>query len=197
MKYGSESIEKLTDYFSSLPSIGRKTAQRLTFHILRKDLDFVEKFAQAMIELKHNVNLCSVCFNYTETDPCAICNSHKRKRNIICVVEEPTDVLAIEKTNEFFGLYHVLHGVLNPLDGVQASDLKIKELISRMSEVEEVIMALNPSIEGEATTQYIAKFLKQIDIKVTRLASGIPMGSSIEYSDDATLSKALECRITI
>lgn len=197
MKYGSESIEKLTDCFASLPSIGRKTAQRLTFHILRKDFEFAEKFAKAIIDLKQNVNLCSVCFNYTETDPCPICSSNKRKRNVICVVEEPTDVLAIEKTNEFYGLYHVLHGVLNPLDGVQAGDLKIKELISRMADIEEVIMALNPSIEGEATTQYIAKFLKTIDIKVTRLASGIPMGSSLEYSDDATLSKALECRVTI
>jgi recombination protein RecR len=197
MKYASESIEKLTDFFASMPSIGRKTAQRLTFHILRKDFEFAENFAKAMIDLKNNVKLCSICYNYTEIEPCPICSSNKRKRNIICVVEEPTDVLAIEKTNEFFGLYHVLHGVLNPLEGIQPNDIKIKELISRMIDVEEVIMALNPSIEGEATTQYIAKFLKTINVKVTRLASGIPMGSTLEYSDDATLSKALECRVLI
>ena len=183
--------------FASLPSIGRKTAQRLTFHLLRQPDDFVKSFSQALLELKSNVRLCSVCFNYTESDPCTICSSHKRDRSLICVVEEPNDVVVIEKTHDFFGLYHVLHGVMNPLDGISQDDIKIKELIARSDGVDEVILALNPTVEGELTTHYIAKILKTLDKKVTRIASGVPMGSALEFTDEATISRALISRITI
>ncbi len=195
--YSSNSIEKLVDLFASLPTIGRKTAQRLTFHLLRQSDDFNEKFSKAIIDLKKNVRLCSVCFNYTEVDPCPICSSKKRNRSIICVVEEPNDVIAIEKTNEYSGLYHVLHGVINPLEGVSQDDVKIKELIERLNDVEEIILALNPSTEGELTTFYIAKMMKPLGIKVSKIASGVPMGSAIEYSDEATITRALEGRITL
>lgn len=195
--YSSNSIEKLVDLFASLPTIGRKTAQRLTFYLLRQSDDFNEKFSKAIIDLKKNVKLCSVCYNYTEVDPCPICTSQKRNRSIICVVEEPNDVIAIEKTNEFSGLYHVLHGVINPLEGVSQDDVKIKELIERLNDVEEIILALNPSTEGELTTFYIAKMMKPLAIKVSKIASGVPMGSAIEYSDEATITRALEGRITL
>lgn len=195
--YSSNSIEKLVDLFASLPTIGRKTAQRLTFYLLRQNDDFNEKFSKAIIDLKKNVKLCSVCYNYTEVDPCPICTSQRRNRSIICVVEEPNDVIAIEKTNEFSGLYHVLHGVINPLEGVSQDDIKIKELIERLNGIEEIILALNPSTEGELTTFYIAKMMKPLSIKVSKIASGVPMGSAIEYSDEATLTRALEGRITL
>lgn len=195
--YSSQSIEKLVEMFSSLPTIGRKTAQRLTFYLLRQTDEYIDKFAQSMIELKQNVKLCSVCYNYTEIDPCPICTSAKRNKTVICVVEEPNDIVAIEKTNEFYGLYHVLHGVINPLDGTTHEDLKIKELIARLEPVSEVILALNPSTEGELTTFYIAKLLKPLGIKVTKIASGLPLGSSIEFSDEATISRALEGRILL
>ncbi len=195
MQYSSESINKVIDLFASLPSIGRKTAQRLTYHILRQPPEYVEKFANSMIEMSHHVKFCSVCLNYTEQDPCPICTSHKRQKNVICVVEDPNDVLALERTNEYFGLYHVLHGILNPLDGIGPEDIKLRELMSRLNDIEEVILALNPSVEGEVTMQYITKMIKPLDIKISRLASGLPMGGAIEYSDEATLSKALESRI--
>ncbi len=197
MQYSSDSINKVIDYFSSLPSIGRKTAQRLTYHILRQPTEYVDKFAQSMTEMMQHVKFCSVCLNYTESDPCPICQSHKRNKNIICVVEDPNDVLALERTNEYFGLYHVLHGILNPLDGIGPEDIKIRELLARLSDVDEVILAINPSVEGEVTMQYLSKMIKPLEIKVSRLASGLPMGGAIEYSDEATLSKALESRITI
>lgn len=195
--YSSNSIERLVDLFASLPTIGRKTAQRLTFYLLRQSDDFNNNFAKAINDLKKNVKLCSVCFNYTETDPCNICSSTKRDRSLICVVEEPNDVIAIEKTNEFNGLYHVLHGVINPLDGISQDDIKIKELLSRLNGTYEIILALNPSTEGELTTFYIAKMMKSLNIKVTKIASGVPMGSAIEYSDEATITRALEGRIAI
>lgn len=195
--YSSNSIERLVDLFASLPTIGKKTAQRLTFYLLRQSDDFNNNFAKAIIDLKKNVKLCSVCFNYTETDPCNICSSTKRDRSLICVVEEPNDVIAIEKTNEFNGLYHVLHGVINPLDGISQDDIKIKELLSRLNDTYEIILALNPSTEGELTTFYIAKMMKSLNIKVTKIASGVPMGSAIEYSDEATITRALEGRIAI
>lgn len=197
MQYTSEAIERMVEVFSSLPTIGRKTAQRLTFYLLREPYDFSRNFATALIELKKKVRYCSKCFNYTENDPCPICSSPKRDNNTICVVEEPNDVLAIEKTNEFFGHYHVLHGVLNPLDGVTPNDLKVKELLQRIDHTEEVILALNPSVEGEATTQYLSRLIKPLGVKVTRIASGIPIGSTLEFSDEATLSRALEGRIQI
>ena len=191
----SDSIQSAIEAFASLPSIGRKTAQRLAFHILRQPEEYAQQFADSIIQLKKNVKLCSQCFNYTDNDPCPVCSSHKRDRSVICVVEEPNDVFAIEKTNEYFGYYHVLHGVLNPLEGITADDLKIRELVARVNGTQEVILAINPSVEGEVTTQYIAKILKPFDVKISRIASGIPLGSSLEFSDDATLSRAMEGRI--
>jgi recombination protein RecR len=197
MVYTSDSIEKVVEMFSSLPTIGRKTAQRLAFYILKQPEEFADKFASSVVELKNNVKFCSTCFNYTEEDPCPICSSYKRDRNLICVVEEPSDVMAVEKTNEYFGLYHVLHGVLNPLEGITPNELKIKELVSRAAEASEIILALNPSVEGEVTTQYIAKILRPLEIRISRIASGVPMGSALEFSDEATLSRALEGRTVL
>ncbi len=197
MIYTSQSIEKVVEYFSSLPSIGRKSAQRLTYHLLKQTPEFVENFSVALTELKKNVKYCSVCFNYTETDPCPICSSPKRDNSVICVVEDPNDVMAIEKTNGFFGKYHVLHGVLNPLEGVSFDDIRIKELIERLSGIDEIILALNPSIEGEVTSQYIAKIIKPLEITVSKIASGVPVGSSLEFSDELTLTRALEGRVLL
>ncbi len=197
MIYTSESIEKAIELFATLPTIGRKTAQRLCFHLLRQPEQFIEEFSKALVNLKKNVKFCSGCFNYTETDPCPVCQSKKRDNSVICVVEEPNDVTAIEKTGEYFGMYHVLHGVLSPLDGVGPEDLKIKELIARLNGVEEVILALNPSVEGEVTTQYLAKLIKPLDIKTTRIARGLPVGSDLEFADDATITRAIEGRIEV
>ncbi|HRE56352.1 MAG TPA: recombination mediator RecR [Candidatus Kapabacteria bacterium] len=198
MHYTSESIETVVELFTSLPSIGRKTAQRLTFYLLRQPRETVDKFSSALQDLKNNVRFCSHCFNFTEQDPCVICTSQKRDKSTICVVEDPNDVLAIEKTGEYKGLYHVLHGALNPLDGIGPNDLKIKELIARLNtDVQEIILALNPNVEGEVTTQYLAKITSQLDIKTTRIARGIPIGSDLEFADEATLSRALEGRIQL
>jgi recombination protein RecR len=197
MSISSESIEKAINYFSSLPSIGKKTAQRLVFHLLKEDEEYIEQFSNSLINLKKNVKFCSSCFNYTESDPCLICESKKRNRKTICVVEQPSDVAIIEKTNEYFGLYHVLHGILNPMEGISPEDLKVKELISRLIDIEEVILALNPTVEGEVTSQYIGKLVNSLDIKVSRIASGVPIGSSLEFTDVSTLSKAIESRISI
>jgi recombination protein RecR len=147
--------------------------------------------------LAKNIGMCSTCFTYTDTDPCPICSSHKRDRSIICVVEEPKIISAIESTNEFKGLYHVLHGLLNPLDGISPDDIRIRELIARIDGVNEIILALSPSVEGETTMQYIAKMMKPFDIKISRLASGLPIGSSLEYSDEATLTRAFENRTSL
>ncbi|MFH1052433.1 MAG: recombination mediator RecR [bacterium] len=198
MIYTSKSIEKIVELFTALPTIGRKTAQRLAFFLLKQDEKFIEQFSDALKELKKNVKFCSVCFNYTESDPCPICSSSKRDNSIICVVEEPNDVLAIEKTNEFHGFYHVLHGTLNPLEGVSAQDLKIVELISRLNNtVLEVILALNPTVEGEVTTQYLSNSIKPLGKKITRIARGVPIGSDLEYADEATLSRALQGRVEV
>lgn len=197
MIYTSDTIEQVVGCFASLPTIGRKTAQRLTYHLLKRDNEFVTNFANSLINLKCSIKYCSVCNNYTEIDPCPICSSDNRNRTQICVVEEPSDVMAIEKTNEFKGLYHVLHGLINPLDGVSPQDIKLQELIARLSGVEEIIFALNASIEGEITTQYIAKIVKPFDIKLTRLARGMPIGGELEFTDDATISRALESRISL
>lgn len=195
MLYSSQNIEKLVNILSSLPTIGKKTAQRLSYHLVKADKEFLENFANTLLELKNKVKLCKICYNYSDEEVCPICSSDKRKHNVICVVEQPTDVLAIEKTNEFNGVYHVLHGVISPLDGISANDIKIKELIQRIKDVDEVILALNPSIEGETTSQYIAKLLRPFEIKVTRIASGVPMGSSLEFTDELTLSRALHSRV--
>lgn len=193
----SDSIQKLIDHFASLPSIGKKTAQRLVFHLLKKDEMYLQDFANSIISISKNVKLCNKCFNFTDSDPCVICSSNKRKSNLICVVEQASDVLVIERTNEFFGKYHVLHGLLNPIDGITPDVLKIKELLARLTEVEEVILALNPTIEGEMTIQYLSKYIKPLNIKISRIARGVPIGSSLEFTDQATISNALESRVYI
>ncbi|MFM8840830.1 MAG: recombination mediator RecR [bacterium] len=198
MSVQSEAIEAVVEHFASLPSIGRKTAQRLAFYLLRQPDEFIRSFSSSLIRMKEMVKSCSVCFTYTEQDPCPICSSTKRDRSLICVVEQPTDVLIIERMSEFKGMYHVLHGNINPLEGVNPDDLKIKELISRLSvDVKEVILALNPTVEGEVTMQYLARMIKPLNITVSRPARGIPIGSELEYTDEATLSKALESRIAM
>lgn len=197
MIYTSEAIESAIESLSSLPTIGRKTAQRLTLHLLRQPKEDVEKLARALLNMKEKVRYCSHCCNLTESDPCNICTSTKRNRTLICVVEDPSDLFAIERTNEYFGLYHVLHGALNPLEGVGPNELKIKELLTRLGddEIKEVILAMNPNVEGEVTTQYLVKLLKPLGIKVSRLARGIPMGSDLEFADEATVSRALQGRV--
>ncbi len=194
----SESIEQLIEEFAQLPSIGRKTAQRLALHLLKMPREEVVKFAKAMVDVKDKVRYCSTCFNITESDPCSICSSPKRNRKTICVVEEPNDVIAVEKTHEFNGLYHVLGGALSPLDGIGPEDLKVKELLSRLSnDIDEIILALNPNVEGETTTLYLAKLLKPLSIKTTRIARGLPIGSDLEFADEATLTRALEGRVAL
>jgi len=196
--YTAESIEHLAEQFAQLPGIGRKTAHRLALYILKLSRDEVQSLAKALIDVKEKVRYCSICSNITESDPCGICSNPKRQRNSICVVEEPNDVMAIEKTHEFKGLYHVLGGALSPLDGVGPEDLRVKELLQRMSNsVEEVILAMNPNVEGEATTLYLSKLLKPLSVKVSRIARGLPVGSDLEFADEATLTRALEGRITL
>ncbi len=199
MNYTAESVEHLVEQFAQLPGIGRKTAHRLALYVLKMDREEVVSLAQALINAKDRVRYCSVCSNITENDPCMICSNSKRDRHMICVVEEPSDVLALEKTNEFKGLYHVLGGALSPLDGIGPEDLRIQELLGRLAKasVEEVILALNPNVEGEATTLYLSRLLKPLGIKITRIARGLPVGSDLEYADEATLSRALEGRIAV
>lgn len=198
MFYTAESVEHLAEQFSQLPGIGRKTAHRLALYILKMSRDEVVTLAKALVNVKDKVRYCSICSNITETDPCGICSNSKRDQSLICVVEEPNDVLAIEKTHGFKGLYHVLGGALSPLDGIGPDDLRVKELLQRMdASVEEIILALNPNVEGEATTLYLSKLLKPLSVKVTRIARGLPVGSDLEFADEATLSRALEGRIAV
>ncbi len=198
MLYTSESVERLVNLLSQLPGIGRKTAQRLALYILKLPRNDVAALSQALSEVKERVRYCSVCYNITEKDPCAICGSPKRDRSLICVVEDPSDVLALEKTNEYQGLYHVLGGSLSPLDGIGPEELKIKELLNRISDgVKEVILALNPNVEGEATTIYLSKLLKPLGVKVSRIARGLPIGGDLEFADEATLARALEDRTVL
>ena len=189
-------VTRLIDEFHKLPGIGPKSAQRLTYHLLRMPHDEAIALAEAITELKERTVLCSVCQNVTETDPCGICRDGDRDRNIICVVEEPLDILAVERTRGFHGLYHVLHGVISPMDGIGPDDLKIAELLTRLrgGGVTEVIMATNPNLEGEATSMYVSRLLTPLGVRVTRLARGLPMGSDLEYADDVTLSRAIENR---
>lgn len=184
---------------SKLPGIGRKTAQRLALHILKNDQDSVDKFLKAIADLKTKLFFCKRCFNITEEDLCEICKSAKRDTTKICVVEEASDVIAIEKTNEYNGLYHVLGGVLSPLAGVSAHDLKIKELLSRFENenITEIILAINPDTEGETTSLYLARLIKPLNIKVTRIARGIPIGGDLEFADEATIGRAMLNRIDI
>lgn len=186
----------LAEKFASLPGIGMKSAQRLAYHVISMDLQSVEDFAQALIDAKKNVKCCSVCQNLTEKDVCPICSDPDRKQNIICVVESPKDVTAFERTKEYGGVYHVLHGLISPMDNVTPDKLRIKELLARISAsgADEVIMATNPTVEGDATALYIAGLLKPLGIKVSRLAFGLPVGGMLEYADEVTLFKALENR---
>lgn len=198
MRYTSESVEHLVEEFAQLPGIGKKTAQRLALFILKMPREKAVTFAQALVNIKDKVGYCSVCSNITESDPCFICSSPKRNRAVICVVEEPNDVMAIEKTNEYHGVYHVLGGALSPLDNIGPEDLKVKELLARISDnVEEIILAMNPNVEGETTTIYLSRLLKPLGVKVTRIARGIPIGGDLEFADEATLSRALEGRIAL
>jgi recombination protein RecR len=198
MLYTSESLEAAIEHLSRLPTIGRKTAQRIAMYLLKQPHEDVVGLAEALIGMKERTHYCSVCQNITETDPCPICESPKRDRSLVCVVEEPSDVLAVEKTNDYTGLYHVLGGVINPLDGVGPEELKVRELLVRIQEgVSEVILALNPNVEGEMTTLYLAKMLKPFEVKVTRIARGIPLGSELQFIDEATISRAMEGRVAV
>ncbi len=199
MIFTAESVEQLAEQFAQLPGIGRKTAHRLALYVVKMQREEVVTLARALVNVKDKVRYCSICSNITEADPCPICSNTKRDRATVCVVEEPTDVLAIERTNEFRGLYHVLGGALSPLDGIGPEDLRIRELLHRVSDagVDEIILALNPNVEGEATTLYLSKLLKPLGMKITRIARGLPVGTDLEFADEATLSRALEGRITV
>ena len=196
MSYYSPSIEKLIESFEKLPSIGHKTAIRLAFHMLDMDQEKTEDFINSIVEAKKNLRYCSHCFNISDTDPCQICSSPKRDASVICVVEDVRDVIAMERTHEFKGVYHVLHGSISPMNGIGPDDIKIKELLTRISDnsVKEIILATNPRVEGEATAIYLSKIIKPFGIKVTRIAQGIPVGGDLEYTDEVTLSQALEGR---
>ena len=194
----SETLEKVAEELAKLPSIGRKTANRIAMYLAKSPAEEVENLSGALLQLKEKIRLCSVCCNITETDPCSICDSQKRSGNSICIVEEPGDVFAIEKTNEFKGKYHVLHGIISPLDGIGPEDIKVKELLMRLSgDVEEVILALNPSVEGEYTITYLSKLIKPLNRKISRIARGIPVGTDLEFADEITIAKAIEGRITL
>ena len=192
----SPSIEKLIENFEKLPSIGHKTAQRLAFHMLDIPEEEAKEFTDAILDAKHNLHLCSKCFNISDTDPCFICSNVKRDQGTICVVEDVRDVVAMERTHEYKGVYHVLHGSISPMNGVGPDNIKIKELLTRImdGEVKEIILATNPRVEGEATSMYISKLVKPLGVKVTRIARGIPIGGDLEYTDEITLAKALEGR---
>ncbi len=217
MHITSESVEALVEQFSKLPTVGRKTAQRLAAYVLKMPREEVVELARALVAVKDRVKQCSVCFNVTDTDPCPICVSPKRTRSVVCVVEEPNDVLALERTNEYRGLYHVLGGVISPLDGIGPEDLKVRELVARIAApkkqapenadgvaedaatyehepVQEVILAMNPNVEGDTTAYYISQLLEPLGVRVTRIARGLPIGGDLEYADEATLTRALEGR---
>lgn len=196
MSYYSPSIEKLIQSFEKLPSIGSKTAARLAFYILDASEEETKEFISSIVNAKKNLKYCSKCYNISDTDPCNICGNPKRDQSIICVVEDVRDIIAMEKTHEFKGVYHVLHGSISPMNGIGPEDIKIKELLYRLMDgtVKEVILATNPRIEGEATAMYLSKLIKPLGIKVTRIAHGIPVGGDLEYTDEITLTKALEGR---
>ena len=196
MSYYSPTIERLIENFEKLPSIGHKTATRLAFYMLNLNEEGINEFINSITEAKKKLKYCSKCFNITDTDPCPICSNPKRDQSIICVVEDVKDVVAMERTHEFKGVYHVLHGSISPMNGVGPEDIKIKELLERLkdTDVKEIIIATNPRVEGEATAIYLSKLVKPIGIKVTRIAHGIPVGGDLEYTDEVTLSKALEGR---
>lgn len=196
MSLYAPAIARLIEEFQRLPGIGPKSAQRLAFHILRADEESARRLADAIVEVKRSVRFCSRCFNLAEGDLCEVCASEKRDRSVLCVVEEPRDVVAIERSGGFTGLYHVLHGAIAPMDGIGPDQLKMRELVERVSsgEVREVIVATNPNVEGETTALYIARLLRPLGVRVTRIASGLPVGGDLEYADEVTLSRALEGR---
>ena len=191
-----DSLEKLVEQFSKFPGIGKKTAQRMAFFVLKERKEESEALAQAILDVKNKVGYCSICFNITEGDPCSICRDEKRDRSIICVVEEPQDLLAVERSHAFRGRYHVLQGALSPLNGITPGHLRIAELMKRLGEGKtgEVVLATNFSVEGEATALYLTRLIKPLGIKVSRLAHGIPLGSDLEYVDAATVQRAMEGR---
>jgi len=191
-----KSIASLIEQFQKFPSVGPKSAQRMAFHLLKMPLSEVQKFASAIVEAKKNTFACDTCFNMSSSNPCEICSSTKRDRSVICVVAETKDLIAIERTNEYNGLFHVLQGLISPIEGIGAEDIRIKELLTRLTDenVKEIILAMSPSVEGEATSMYLTKLIKPFGIKVSRIAFGIPVGADLEYADEITLAKALEGR---
>lgn len=195
----SDPIQRLVRELSKLPGIGQKTAARLAFHILRAPAEQARSLALALVEVKEKIRLCSICMSLTEADPCAICQDPARDKRLLCVIAHPPDLLAVERTGSFKGRYHVLHGVLSPLDGVGPDDLRLRELLARLQgpsaePVEEVIVATSPNVEGEATAMYVARTLKPLGVRVTRIASGLPIGGDLEYADGVTITRALEVR---
>ncbi len=223
MQFTSESVEALVEQFTKLPTIGRKTAQRLAAFVLKMPREEVVELAKALVAVKDRVRHCVICFNVSDDDLCPICRSTRRDHRVICVVEEPNDVLALERTNEYYGVYHVLGGVISPLDGVGPDDLRIRELVARVNPdframtasgeavrepvppfgdeeppaIREVILAMNPNVEGDTTAYYLSQLLRPFDVRVTRIARGLPIGGDLEYADEATLSRALEGRVTL
>ncbi len=215
MQFTSEAVEVLVEQFTKLPTIGRKTAHRLVAYILKMPREEVVEFAKALVAVKDKVKQCTVCYNVTDTDLCPICQSQKRDKTQICVVEEPNDVIAIERTNEYGGVYHVLGGVISPLDGIGPEDLRVRELVARLqyitpdtesldvhedqenAPVQEIILAMNPNVEGDTTAYYLSQLLKPYNVKITRIARGLPIGGDLEYADEATLSRAIEGRVSL
>ncbi|MGI6698559.1 MAG: recombination protein RecR [Clostridiales bacterium] len=196
MDYFAAPVAKLIEELSKLPGVGQKTAQRLAFHILDAPPQQAENLARSIVFARRNIKHCSVCCNMTDTDPCRICGNERRDKSVICVMENPRDVVAMEKTREYKGLYHVLHGAISPMEDIGPEDIRIKELLLRLQDdtVKEVILATNPTIEGEATAMYISRIIKPLGIKTTRIAHGIPVGGDLEYADEVTLVKAMEGR---
>jgi recombination protein RecR len=192
----SDAIGRLVQEFSKLPGIGPKSAQRITFHLLRSPEEKARALAEALVSLKQRVNLCSICYNVTESDPCPICRNSQRDTGLVCIVEQPQDILALEHTGVYKGLYHVLHGAISPTEGIGADNIRIKELLARFQNntVKEVILATNTNLEGEQTAMYLSRVITPLGIKVTRIARGLPFGTELEYADDVTLTRALEGR---
>ena len=217
MQFTSEAVEVLVEQFTKLPTVGRKTAHRLVAYILKMPREEVVSFAKALVAVKDKVKNCRICYNVTDGELCPICESHKRDKSQICVVEEPNDVIAIERTNEYGGVYHVLGGVISPLDGIGPEDLRVRELVVRLQDVSveigeagepssdadeeasvrEIILAMNPNVEGDTTAYYLSQLLKPYNVKITRIARGLPIGGDLEYADEATLSRAIEGRVTL
>ncbi len=196
MPYNISSLNELTAQFEKLPGIGKKTAQRLAFYVITAPEEYAARFSKALVDARGKIHLCKCCQSLTDTEVCPVCSDPSRDKSVICVVSDPKDVLAFERTREYRGLYHVLHGVISPLEGIGPERLKIKELMTRLADgtVKEVIMATNPTVEGEATAGYVSRFIKPMGIKITRLAYGVPVGGNLEYADEVTLQRALDGR---